>query len=705
MKIYSMTATFGKLVNRTLTLDDGLNVICAPNEWGKSTWCAFLVNMLYGLETRAKTTKATLADKERYAPWSGEPMSGKIELCWDGRDITIERRTKGRTPMGEFRAYETHSGLPVPELTAQTCGEQLLGVERSVFLRSAFLRLSDLPVTYDESLRRRLNALVTTGDESDAGDVLAKKLKDLKNKVYLNRSTGLIPNAQAEAAVLAEKLRKIDDLNEKTAQNQQAQREVAARIEALENHKATLEYEAAADNARRITLAEQRAEQARAQATELARNCAALPDENVCRAKVERLQALSECETSLNTEIAALPPAPEKPSEPITVSAEQATDDARQAARLRKTCKSMRRLLVATLAVMGLAALLLVLTLGKTALTVAFAVAAAAGAVGGVASLLAKRRAERALAELAAKYGTSDMQTWEDDARRVSAAWEAYHARQMQWQERLDAHNSRRERLNAEICEVTGGEAVAPCLRQWQENLRAWEALATAKKRADEETAHAETVSAMAKDVPKPQKADDLTYSAQQTQTLLAENLRRQQELNRLEGEYRGNITALGQRESLQQQLAALRTRIDALDKTYQALDLALNTLTAARAELQRRFAPQITQQAQRILAALTDGRYDRLSISEDLSLEASTQSETVPYGVQWRSEGTIDQMYLALRLAVSNALMPSALMILDDALVRFDDVRHAAAMALLRQEAEHRQILFFTCQSRADTQ
>ena len=99
MRIYKMTATFGKLEHAELTLEPGLNVITAPNEWGKSTWCAFLVAMLYGLDTRAKTTKTNLADKERYAPWSGRPMAGRIDLNWNGLDITIERRTKGRIPM------------------------------------------------------------------------------------------------------------------------------------------------------------------------------------------------------------------------------------------------------------------------------------------------------------------------------------------------------------------------------------------------------------------------------------------------------------------------------------------------------------------------------------------------------------------------------------------------------------------------------
>ena len=107
MKIYSMTATFGKLENQTLTLQPGLNVIEAPNEWGKSTWCAFLIAMLYGIATRERTVGDNLADKDRYAPWSGSPMSGRIELNWNGRDITIERSTKARSVFGNFQAFET----------------------------------------------------------------------------------------------------------------------------------------------------------------------------------------------------------------------------------------------------------------------------------------------------------------------------------------------------------------------------------------------------------------------------------------------------------------------------------------------------------------------------------------------------------------------------------------------------------------------
>lgn len=212
MRIYKMTATFGKLEHETLTLEPGLNIITAPNEWGKSTWCAFLLAMLYGLDTRVKSTKTALADKERYQPWSGSPMSGRIDLNWNGRDITIERSTKRRVPLGEFRAYETASGLPVEELNAANCGAMLLGVEQTVYRRAGFIRFSDLPVTQDEALRRRLNALVTTGDESGAADRLAAQLKDLRNKCRYNKS-GLLPQAEAQLEQLEQKLTELESLD------------------------------------------------------------------------------------------------------------------------------------------------------------------------------------------------------------------------------------------------------------------------------------------------------------------------------------------------------------------------------------------------------------------------------------------------------------------------------------------------------------
>jgi len=76
MTIYRMQASFGCLQGKTLELSPGFNLIEAPNESGKSTWCAFLVAMLYGINTRERDKKGAPAEKTRFRPWDGSPRGG-----------------------------------------------------------------------------------------------------------------------------------------------------------------------------------------------------------------------------------------------------------------------------------------------------------------------------------------------------------------------------------------------------------------------------------------------------------------------------------------------------------------------------------------------------------------------------------------------------------------------------------------------------
>ena len=88
MKIYSMTATFGKLSQQTLKLDGGLNIIEAPNEWGKSTWCAFLLAMLYGIDTGERTKTGFLAEKEHC---NSSPQCFRFRLKFDFQYDVIKK--------------------------------------------------------------------------------------------------------------------------------------------------------------------------------------------------------------------------------------------------------------------------------------------------------------------------------------------------------------------------------------------------------------------------------------------------------------------------------------------------------------------------------------------------------------------------------------------------------------------------------------
>ena len=710
MKIYSMTATFGKLENQTLAFQPGLNVIHAPNEWGKSTWCAFLVNMLYGLETRVKTTKTAIADKDRYAPWSGSPMSGRIDLCWNGRDITIERWTKGRTPMGEFRAYETESGIAVPELTAATCGEMLLGVERSVFLRSGFLRLTDLPVTEDDALRRRLNALVTTGDESDAGDTLAQKLKDLKNKCRSNRANGLIPQAEAEKAELEGKLQQLQALQTQWETTLLQQQETKAELEKLENHALALEYAAGEENNRRITAAQDAERLARLQLETCEAQCQGLHQRDEAQQKLYCLHDLWQKQQQARVDAQLLPPSPQPPAAPACfygLTGEKAleqvqTDIAAYHAAAAATQKSFPLWLPGVI----VAAAGIILLVMKQWIFAGLLLGAGIACLA-LYAIRTHRQQQATFAALsrqqivASRYGGGTPEDWLAEAR-------LYAARQEDYEAALRQHDdARQQALNAiahwdeALEEATEGMGYSAAVALYSDAVRKWEELDEAKQNASNARTYAENMAAMAKPLQRPSMPDDMTIPAAETQRRLDQGRSRLQLLQQRQGQYQGLMEAMGQETVLRQQLDAVNGRLDRLSETYAALELAQAALAAATAQLQRRFAPKIAKEAQTILGCLTGGRYDRLSISQDLSLNAGTEEETVLRAAQRRSEGTVDQIYLALRLAVSRELTPQAPFVLDDALVRFDDVRHAAAMEILKQEAQNRQIILFTCQTR----
>ena len=65
MILNRLKASFGNLQNAQLTFCNGLNVIEAPNEAGKSTWIAFIRAMFYGIDTKDRNKKNYLADKYR----------------------------------------------------------------------------------------------------------------------------------------------------------------------------------------------------------------------------------------------------------------------------------------------------------------------------------------------------------------------------------------------------------------------------------------------------------------------------------------------------------------------------------------------------------------------------------------------------------------------------------------------------------------
>lgn len=713
MKIYSMTATFGKLSHETLRLEPGLNIIHAPNEWGKSTWCAFLVAMLYGIDTRQQTTKAALADKERFAPWSGEPISGRMELNWNGRDITIERSSKGRVPFGQFRAYETATGLDVPELTAANCGQTLLGAERSVFQRAGFIRLQDMPVTQDESLRRRLNNLVTTGDENSAGDTLGKQLKELKNKVRHNR-TGLLPQAEYERDQLRSQLQQRQTLQSETVQIQQQQRDLESQIKALQNHADHLRYNAAKQGAAKIQAAGDTCTRLEAELASLEEGCKALPAQEAAADKIKKGQELLSQQRSILLETQQLPPAPVQPEVPAMYrdmtpkqALTTAQNDFAQYEALNTAKKKQAKLLerLGIMAGILLALIMLIQFILQFESPLFFLLGSGFLVAAGIcvlliASIHAKKR-QQAIEELFEKYPGITPNRWVPSAQEYAQAQESYRKAMEDYAIVTGKTDSRQAALEEAIREYAGSQSLEDATFYWEGIAQQHNQLSVKRRELQNAVEHASALQSVVTTAPEPESPDTLTLSASETEQELQSALFLQKQLGIKLGQCIGQAESIGQEDALKARLDSVLRRIGRLEDYYYALEMAQDALYQASNVLQRRFAPRISKRAQELFSRLTAGRYQRITLSDDLSISASAENEDTLRSAGWRSDGTVDQLYLSLRLAVAGEVTPDAPLVLDDALIRFDDDRLKLALDVLKEEAQNKQVILFSCQSR----
>ena len=729
MQIKRLSAVFGRLRSETIQFSDGLNIIEAPNESGKSTWCAFLTAMLYGINSRERDRADYIADKNRYAPWDGTVMAGSMDCRSEGRDITISRDTRRQTaPMAEFRAVYSGTNIAIDGLTGQNCGEALLGVTREVFERSAFIRQSGLAISQDAGLERRVAALISSGEEdtsyTEAYDALKKQL----NRRRYNKS-GLLPALEAQQAETQAQLNRVQQLRQQeTALHAQLQ-DLIQQQAALSDELEQCDRWEAAQKQRQLsdlTAAAQQAAQ-RAQAMEDQLQADHVPD-------TETIGRLRGAIVNLETVRKSVDKARADRDEAMKtlLRAEKAVNDSPFAGQTveeaRKEAAVPPKVSFNAAPALAVFFLMLAAAIGVTAFTLSrysvylsgwqtilpwsiFAVIIAAGAV--ISRQMQKRALKAAQnTALCKRFGTAD-------ADEIAALAEAY-AKAVETRDAAQADlNAKSGTAEALYSSLTNNEQgillevrrFAPSAfdiptadQVLQNAARQRRALTEARTAAAEAQARqsfaAEQTPSEAPQEMVPQPARSRERAAAEYAQVQSRAAAVQSELDRLSGQ----LHVMGDSSELQAGLERTQDEISTLQSEYDALRLAMDTLTAANSTLQNRFSPQLSRRTAELFQELSMGRYTGAALDRSFHLTAKPTGDPLQRDIQLLSAGAADQLYLAARLAICQLVLPEEKqvpIILDDALTNFDDERCAAALRLLKQEAAHRQILLFTCHSR----
>ena len=631
MKINKVTASFGKLQNETLRFHEGLNIIYAPNESGKSTWCAIIRAMLYGVDSSERSRAGYLPDKLKYVPWSGAPMEGTMELTADHCDITLTRTTRARNaPMRDFSATYTGSNVPVENMNGSNAGELLTGVPKEVFRRSAFIEQGNVEVTGSPELEKRIAAIVSSGEEQTSYSEADERLRAWQRKRRWNRK-GLLPELEGRMDDVKQQLQDMDGAVE--------------HLEALDGElKAAQQYS-------------QRLEQAVIEARKHQRR--------------EALNRLNQGRTALN----ASSDAHDKAIEELSRRRQELREDElgdrslpdleqevhRDLNRLQELGDPrMRSKLVLPAVICFILAIVAAAVYSATEF-LPLIILAAILCVGAVLLLMGYTKDRQAV------------QTAQEQRRQILKKYKATEGGQ------ISAALERVRSLHLALDEAEQQELAARA--RYEEVSRQQSNL--------EETAIAEL-----------DFSSGSSEAAQLSRALTASRSKVEQ-LSAQIATLRGRLSAGGDPLVLASSLSCMQEEYEQMQGEYDAITLALEALRDADREIQTRFSPELGRVAARYMSAVTGGRYEDVLINRDFSARTRTKGDAVARDAEYLSAGTLDLMYLAVRLAVCELALPEGEpcpLILDDALVSLDETRFAQAIELLKQIAKERQVILFTC-------
>lgn len=585
---------FGKFHDRTISFNNGINIIYGKNEAGKSTLHTFIRGMLFGIERgRGRAAKNDLYTK--YEPWENSgTYEGWLRLEKDGTIYRIERRFRKENK--SLKIINETKGLE-EDATPAFVSSLLDGLTETMYNNT--ISIGQLKSATEDGMVTELkNYIANMNTTGNISLNITKATAFLRNQKR-SLEAGLIPEASREFTALLAEIRNVEaeisgpEYENQLAAYQNMRTQVKGLIDNTQAQKKDLDEKLA--NGKKV-----------------------LSDNGFTdRASVDAMSASAE---KLYSEYASL----------------------------KTECnKKSRKILSALTAVLGIAGLGAAAVLGYFNLTAYLPVcgaAAAAAVLFFIISLVIRQKDKE------------------------------YHR----------------------IFDNTSAELGSLLARHLGDSAVSEDAMSAFRARMGEFSKLCDMVSQSETEIKK--FLEDLS-SLQTKQAGCSEMIEKQQ---RTQWELEKKLEHLSNCKNKAKALKRTLAENDRIHDEIVAIDLAQETMADLSSSIRDSFGLYLNKEASQYITGITGGIYDSMSIDENLNVFLNTKTKLVP--LENVSSGTMDQVYLALRLAAAKLLTSSGSggfpLIFDDSFTQYDDERLKTALEWLAS-AYGGQIIIFTCHRR----
>ena len=743
--------SFGKLNGKRLSFSDGVNIIEGANESGKSTICAFIQFIFYGLPSKT-------SEKLRYISWDTSLASGSITVKDKGIRYRIEREVVcATTAEGKYvfrekcGIYDAETNMPC--FKSRSPGEVFFGVSSSVFESTVYIRQTASSQLDTDTLGDEAENILFAGNERINTNQALSKLDSAR--VFLlhkNRKGGKIFDLEEKRNLIETRLKNAQTCETDIISLEGSHRILTEKSDQTKKHiqilrDELLEYERYCVKKAYLLRKSEKEKLARTE-EQLALLKNPIEHENIAIADPSYVDMLEKKQGELSLAVARYNDAKKEVTDAdnkiaqmgskLSAFANLGAQDAEHrnmlVGNMENNRKKMERcnIIAIVLGVCAILSIILALILRNTpffpdlmkylSVTACLLFATAAAYV----FFMKKHDYATEIETICKQFDCSGYEEFKELVK-ASSEDEAY----MLFLRKIrDEKNEKMNTIGEELDQISTNiiavlqdanfrifenapvslkKAIERC-REFQSKIQALELVAIEHK------SNIENIENDLTEYPKEYLKE--SYRAQyDEQAMEAFDLHaKKQELNAQNEALDAYVNRIHQIEvelsalravstdptAIAEEIAVLDAEIDNLTKKWSAYMLAIETLNTASGKLREGISPKLAKNAGKLFSAMTEGKYDSIGLDTDFALsfsDGNTMRDAICL-----SAGTSDLAYICLRMALIELLYKRSIppFLFDESFARMDDVRMEKVLTLISKYAQRNyQSILFTCHSR----
>ncbi|MBP3800514.1 MAG: hypothetical protein J6I85_00540, partial [Clostridia bacterium] len=191
---------------------------------------------------------------------------------------------------------------------------------------------------------------------------------------------------------------------------------------------------------------------------------------------------------------------------------------------------------------------------------------------------------------------------------------------------------------------------------------------------------------------------EKINYEIEKIQNELNQN---KIELHKLKLDRENIEPRLNELSKIEEDLELNRNNKEDLEKLNTSMEITKNILEEAYEEMKNSVTPKFTNNLSQIISVITNNKYNKIKFNDEngiiVELENGDYVETNNLSI-----GTIEQLYLSLRISMIDELSEEKLpLFLDETFAYYDEERLRNVLMFLIKESRRRQVFIFTCSKR----